>query len=88
VTIVYSNNQDEERKKKRGKESNPLQKRKRKNKKMQAHVQTITNETKEGQAYESGINIGPDGDHPDIITIPDIPVDSDVGTIPEEVGAA
>ena len=56
---------------------------------MQAHVQTITNETKEGQAYESGgINIGPDGDHPDIITIPDIPVDSHVGTIPDEVGAA
>lgn len=55
---------------------------------MQAHVQAITNETKEGQAYESGINIGPDGDHPDIITIPDIPVDSDVGTIPDEVGAA
>jgi len=55
---------------------------------MQTHVQTINNETKEGQTYESVINIGPDGDHPDIITIPDIPVDSHVGTIPDEVGAA
>lgn len=38
----------------------------------------IRNETKEGQTYESGVDIGPGGDQPDIAAIPDIPVDSPV----------
>lgn len=61
----------DEKKRKDGKNAKlPSVKGKRKYKKVQTNKDIIVNETKEGQTYQSGISMGPDGDHADIDTIP------------------
>lgn len=71
VTITKTIKIDEKAKRDAENKKLPAIKRKRKNKKSDSFVNTLTKETKEGITYQSQITMGPDGDHADIETIPD-----------------